>query len=388
MVRRVRLSTLPVDVSDVLSGQEAELRRIFGRDVTGKDALFYQRYLYSEADFRREFVKTAKAAGSPPILVYTFLKTGLMPVEGVKLSLAKRKQVFSAQREYERLVRRTDGNPEDLLSHRVMGEQPLRDMRDMCIIIGSVLHGLSVVASKPRAPKRLAHVQFFTLEIVRSLRAALVLLEQDITFDCFHIARAMYEANLNLTAVLKLPSYGEVCDAALGLKLGTHKYQITPKGKSDYSALVRVNDGAVTRVPTRYALATQLGTFDEQLYDVAYRELSDLVHSSFGNVTAFLRPEGLTYLDVDYSIGVSSIIFFVVLLAANELRGAVALDEPHAADLIRLEERAFLSCTAMLMGLRTRTKDRLSSLMHAKLRELGSDPALGVVAGVYRTQFP
>lgn len=92
---------------------------------------------------------------------------------------------------------------------------------------------------------------FTTTNFVRCLKSVYILIEENVSFDAYHVVRAMYENYLTVKYVYNNPKAIEAFSAQIGTLVGTHKLAESRTGIPKQSEIVELKTGKRTSVPSR-----------------------------------------------------------------------------------------------------------------------------------------
>lgn len=329
---------IPIGSSEVsaLKLEFSNFVKFFGREPGKGDPVFAEwNYYYSEVDFRRETVRGMKAAGTPPHLIYVFLKTGLIPT---KKNIRQRdmKSINLAISEFEK--RKTAGEElEEILSHRSQGEHSFNMLKSASIVLSHAIYTSTPVWNKLPGEDLTSAISFL---FTQNARAACGLLEHDFSMQCLPVLRVMLENYIDLKLARRDPTFREVLHGILGVKSGLSSFPKKANGSIDYNK-VFVNDaGKVLDIPSRRSRARSLGGIDFRIFEGLYHDFSELVHSDLSSLRFFQRGEGFCFSKPDFS-GTAHLYFWALIcMHCNELRCVGKFGGKAKVDLVTMNARA------------------------------------------------
>jgi len=303
--------------------QEAEFLETFGRKPGRYDPVFFHKYYMSETDMRRDMIKIMKAAGTPASLVYAYRKTDRMVTKKSlnMLTAAERAEWDAAIDEYYDRIE--DGEDVDVFSDGGGLSDLLSDaLRKNQMVGGSFIsHHFNRYRRRKGANSDVESVvAFAATNFVRSLKSVHILIEQDVAFDAYHLARSMYENYLTVRYIYHRPRDSEVFFAQLGTLLGTHKLAESKNGAPISSEIIELEWGKRCKVPSRWAMASTLGGVDQTLYQNLYRTLSSYAHSEITNIGHFLSDDGFDYLSQNFALDVLATCHLLCMLFFSTLK--------------------------------------------------------------------
>lgn len=321
----------------------------FGRKPRGNDPIFFDQFFLSQRELERQSLKAMKAAGIRPELAYAYQQTGRVATKETlkKLTPAEEREYIDSIEEYfeleeEGLVEFYPGDEPDLIS----------DMNDL-LKKNQIVSGYFAEKHLNKSRTRRSDadgiefvVGFSTLNVARSLRAIHLMIENDASYDAFHVVRSIVENVISVAYLYNNPDKISVFDAQIGVMLGTHRFATNKKGQQQPDRILDLSDGSEVQVPTRWGMATSLGQLYVELYNDLYRPISSFCHSDIGVFPHFMEEGRFDFLspsfhaDVLLSTHLLSLLFFEIVRLNSDcpkyLKGDLSLISERSLFAINL----------------------------------------------------
>lgn len=355
--KKIPLSSEAIQVFEKAS---AEFLHVFEREPRKEsDPVFLWKYLVSEEELERQSIEAMQIAGVPPQLIHAYQKTGglLLTRENKRLASTKDVEDWNAAiDEYYELER----NPPERKLVDVLFESLEKELDSCIICLGYVLeHGLNSKAKRLASSSEYFAVDDYALmcatKSMKTLRSIKALLEKNIGADGLSLARHLLENYFHIVFAIARPDMlRDLADAPIGLKLGTHDFAKTSKGRIDSRRIFRKSDGMEYLGHISYYKMAESSPHpeDRELFDYMYSFLSEYTHPSltgfqlvigdegaFDSLSNELRSEALFY----------SICFSTMIL--DELRVLPVLLEEAKADIATVVRRVGLKAEVLVAAI-------------------------------------
>jgi len=293
-------------------------------------------------------------AGLQPHFIYAYQKTGglLLTSKNKSLTSTKDQQDWEAAiDEYFELEK----NPPELHLVDVLFES-LKEELDSCIIcLGYVLeNGLDSGAERLASSSEYFTVDDYVLvcaaKSMKTLRSIKALLEENIGADTLALARHLLENYFHMVFALARPDMlRHLADAPVGLKMGTHDFARTTKGRIDSRRILRKSDGLEYLGHISYYQMAESSRHprDLELFDYMYSFLSEYTHPSLAGFELVLGEKGK--LDSLSNELQSEALFYSICFAA------MILDELRNLPIFLIEAKTDITTVVKRVGAKAET---------------------------------
>lgn len=378
--KNVRLTK---EAIEIFQRADQRFRETFGRKQRASDPVFFEKYYTSERDFNLVTFKAMKAAGVAPSVLYASRKTGFLVTKDRRdmLSTEEEREWNAAIDEYYDAIE-SGADPKDVLE----GDKPPEFLQEY-IRRNQIVSGYFIDKHYNRYRRKKSYNEdvemvaaFAATSFTRSLKSIHILLENNVSFDAYHVLRALYENYLTLKYVYQNPKQVVIFLAQLGVLLGTHSLAISKAGTPIQNELVETSTGVRTVIPSRWTMASTLGAFDQELYNQVYRKLSSYSHSEITNIQHFVSRDGFDYLSPNFEFDVMMTCHLLSMLFYACLKEHSPCAAYLKRDLAINVERSLLAIGLMDKFLLEATKERFPEIYIVAMGEvIGSDARLKAV---------
>lgn len=310
-------------------------------------AIFLSKYTHSVEAIERETVKAMHQAHIEPHIIYAYQKTrGLLLTHENKhlTSKADLKEWEDAIEEYFQLKK----NPRAPDMTDILFESLYDEMDSCAICLGYALeYGFNKKRQKIASSSEFFSVDDYVIlyatKSIKTFRSIKTLLDDEIGADGLLLARHLLEIYLSITYSLACPDMlRHLVDAPIGLKLGTHDFGKTSKGRTDSRKIIRKSDGKEYLGHISYYKMAESSPYveDLELFDYFYHFLSEYTHPSVTGFQLVVANDGnLSALSNELQLEAFfySICFVVMIL--DELRKLPTFTDVVKKDISTVTKR-------------------------------------------------
>lgn len=311
---------LSAEAKEIIEDQRAQFIETFGRPPTRYEPVFLATVYMTEAELTRVSLKAMRLAGIRPELAYIFQKTGFAVTDMSGVTPVEEQEIEDAYDEYIRLTKsgKLSGYPGAPSEFQLEIADALKKNQ---IVLGNLIERyFNKYKNRSAANRDVELVSCLaTINVARGIRAALSMIDEDLTYEAFSVARNAYENYLTCAYAYANPNNSKIVMSQFGVTLGTHDYVKSKYNEQIYSKIKNIENGEIVNIPTKAEIARSLGDSTYAIHRGFYHSLSSFVHSDSTHTPLFLTDRGFSYFSPDLSMGVLAAFHAVCILFSKLL---------------------------------------------------------------------
>ncbi|TDW96189.1 DUF5677 domain-containing protein [Dinghuibacter silviterrae] len=338
VVRRVELHPKAVEI---VEKNKREFSELFGREPQPNEPVLFHTLLMSDDDYMEGIQEIFDKVGIPKEIAYAHRKTG-MAVSEMNEHLIPTSDMLrwdAAIKEYRDIEKgkKKINRPEIL--DRI---ESLSERLNFCqYLLGLIIFKQNDIQRQKRFDENITEVEYILFCLtknLKTLRAALNLIEGNFGEDALNLIRSIFENYLHVAMSIRNNDFINDIKIKIGLLLGTHKY--IRKGAEK---VVEVATGKEARLKFtknhQLALLHPLyGKMDIEIYNYLYDFLSGFTHPDLVTLSCYVDENGFNYQKRNFSSESILYISFFNLLILNEIKNLNGIDNTSILDIDRFTQ--------------------------------------------------
>lgn len=328
----------------ILKKRETEFFEFFGRTRTEGDPVFFHDLLKSEDDHNEGLTELFSLAGLPEDKLYACKKTGYILSETNKDIMPDKviKEWKAAIKEFH-----------DIKNGKVAIEKPpiiesleflQKELYFSQYLFGLIIYKQNNLTKTLQFDKAITprdYVLFCVTKNLKSLRAAILLIEKNFGEDALNLIRSIFENYLHISMCIHHDDFLYDVKLKIGILTGTHRYN-----KKGSDKVIEIKTGETFRLKYKrgFDLASnhpKHGANDSIIFDYLYEYLSSYTHPDLMTISNYIDQEGLNHTKRNQKSESVLYIGFLNLLILNELKNFPSIDEVSRKDIDKFKDRLY-----------------------------------------------